>query len=305
MILELKDISKTFKEKGRQPVKALRSVSLSVEEGRCVGVVGESGCGKTTLMRIVAGILKPDGGEVLFQSHPIAKRKKTDRRMLQMVFQNSLDAVVPYWTARQIIEEPLKNYFNFTTEQRERRVCELMDMVGLDPAERHKYPYQFSGGQLQRICIARALAPEPRLLLLDEPLSSLDVSVQAQILNLLRDLAQELKLTYLLISHDLEAVYYLSDSLVVMYAGTIVEQVDNLDDLSVLCHPYTKRLLNASYGFHGERVSTTDVLDFDSGKHTGCPYQNRCPYADEVCRRTEPSLRDIAEGHKVACHHVD
>lgn len=304
MILELKDISKTFTEKGRRPVIALNTVNLAVAAGQRVGVVGESGCGKTTLMRIIAGILKPSSGEVLFQGKPLHVCNKADRQELQMVFQNSLDAVVPYWTAEQIIEEPLKNFYSLTRQQREKRVCELMNMVGLDPAERHKYPYQFSGGQLQRICIARALAPEPRLLLLDEPLSSLDVSVQAQILNLLRDLAKELNLTYLIISHDLEAVYYLSDALVVMYAGTIVEQTDKLSDLNDLRHPYTSRLLNASYGFRSNRTNTTDILDFDSGERTGCPYQNRCPLVDQLCRTETPRLRSIAEGHLIACHHV-
>lgn len=242
-LLQVQGVYKTYRVSGRKIVHALRNVSFSLDEGRCLGIVGESGCGKSTLCRIISGAERPDTGMVLYGGRPV--RAGENRGRIQMVFQNSMDSVNPRLDIYHIIAEPLENLFHMTAKERRIRAGQLMEQVGLSSEDLKKYPRQFSGGQLQRICIARALAAKPGLLILDEPLSSLDVSVQAQILNLLADLKKETGMAYVLISHDLKAVYYLADELAVMYEGQIVEQIETMDLFDSLCHPYTRRLLDA------------------------------------------------------------
>lgn len=303
MLLEIENVKKTYRERGKAPVHALQGVSFSIPQGGCRGIVGESGCGKSTLLRIISGIEKPDEGEVRFLGEPLPYTGKfSNRHALQMVFQNSLDAVVPYQNAVKIVSEPLRNFFHLSSAECDAKVAELFQLVGLDPRERYKYPYQFSGGQLQRICIARALAAEPKLLLLDEPLSSLDVSVQAQILNLLLDLKSSLNLTYLLVSHDLEAVYYLSDSLTVMYNGYVMENLEDIAQFNELAHPYSLRLLHASYGYRGNQEERLDSLSLGEAVQKGCPYAGKCSMAKDICRTSVPKLTEVQRGHFVACH---
>ncbi|MDU6249818.1 MAG: ABC transporter ATP-binding protein, partial [Paeniclostridium sordellii] len=203
----------------------------------------------------------------------------------------------------EIIGEPLSNFYKLSKEDTIKRVEELLEKVGMNRSDKNKFPHQFSGGQLQRICIARALALSPSLLVLDEPLSSLDISIQAQILNLLSDLKKDLDLTYILISHDLEAVYYLSDSIVVMYKGRIMEHIEDIKDFYEMRHPYTKRLLASSYQYRSkvddfiEEVNNSESID-------GCPYFNRCINGRDICKENSPKLVEVSEGHKVACHYA-
>lgn len=240
-LLEVRKISKEYRRGNRERLKVLSDVSFRLPAGKCLGLVGESGCGKSTLCRLIAGLEPPASGEILYDGEPI--KGFCRRKEIQMVFQNSLDAVNLHMNAFRIISEPMENFFHMTRAERRDEVVRLLRLVGLSGDDMEKYPSQFSGGQLQRVCIARALAARPKLLILDEPLSSLDVSMQAQILNLLSDLKQELKLTCILVSHDLKAVYYLADALIVMYGGRLVEEIDDIADFPKLCHPYTKCLL--------------------------------------------------------------
>ena len=237
-LIEIQDVKKEYKVRkyGKTySLMAVNGVSFNVEEGRCVGLVGESGCGKSTLGRLIVGLENPSEGSIAFNGEIIHKnhsRKNPSKlrfsREIQLVFQDSYDAVNPKFTAKKIIEEPLKNFTDLNPSQRDEKVEELLEQVGLVKEDKEKFAMEFSGGQLQRVCIARALASDPKVFVLDEPLSSLDVSVQAQILNLLSDIKKEMNLSYVLISHDIEAVYYLADALVVMYGGQIMEKIDDL-----------------------------------------------------------------------------
>lgn len=242
-LLEVRELYKVYERGKKSREAALNGVSFQLFQGKCLGVVGESGCGKSTLCRLITGLERSASGQVLFRGKPAEQQNR--RGSIQMVFQNSLDAVNLYINVGKIISEPLVNFFHMNRRDRLKEVGRLMELVGLSPEDMWKYPRQFSGGQLQRICIARALAAKPELLLLDEPLSSLDLTVQAQLLNLLSDLKGSLNLTCILVSHDLEAVYYLSDAILVMYGGRVMEQIDDIKDFGALCHPYTRRLLAA------------------------------------------------------------
>lgn len=321
-LLEVCGVGKSYRGRKRGRTAAVRGVCFSLKRGRCLGVVGESGCGKSTLCRIIAGIEKPDFGEIRYCGAPADYKK--DRQKIQMVFQNSMDAVNLHLNAEKIISEPLENFFSMDREGRRREASRLMELVGLSPEDMGKYPKQFSGGQLQRICIARALAAKPELLILDEPLSSLDVSVQAQLLNLLKDLQEKLGLTCILVSHDLEAVYYLADGLAVMYGGALVETLSDIEALSCLRHPYARKLLSVcrehgaedfpfarnkehmhkSGGFPGAERGAEDGEFPGIGEARGCVYAGCCPEADEVCLWKTPELSDREPGHRVACHHV-
>lgn len=327
MILEAEQVSRHYHGPGKQKVEAVRGLSIGIREGSCRGIAGESGCGKSTLLRMLAGLEEPDSGRVLYRGDPIEcrmiRQRNHQRNRIQMIFQNSMNAVSPYATAEEIIGEPLRNFFSMKRPQRREKAAYLLEQVGLSADDLTKYPAQFSGGQLQRICIARALAAEPEILLLDEPLSSQDVSVQAQIMNLLGKLRKECRLTQVLVSHDLEAVYYLSDSLSVMYGGYIIEEIENMDLFDELCHPYTKRLLFASTGKLSRKMPPVSLLlsgQPDAGNirpsvvnirskaagvrpnaDNGCPYAGFCPNCTELCRKCFPELRNVQSGHSVRC----
>ena len=300
--LEVKQVSKLYHSGGHfhsHDIRAVQEVSFSMGKGECLAIVGESGSGKSTLGRIIVGLEPPTDGQVLFEGEQVWSKHMSQerRRKLQMVYQNSMEAANPRFTAAQILEEPLKNFKLAAKQELRKKEAELLKKVGIPEGEMYKKASMFSGGQLQRICIARALAAEPELILLDEPLSSLDVSVQAQILNLLQDLKEEYQLTYLLISHDLEVVYYLADRLVVMYFGKIVEQIDDMSLFKTLSHPYTKDLMAAAMYQAAERQAGEDYIP-----KQGCIYSARCEKACERCRLEEPRLHPVGDGHQVACH---
>lgn len=298
-LLEINQVSKTYRGGPllhKRIIHAVRDISLSVEEGKCLAIVGESGSGKSTLLRLLAGLEEPDKGEIHFCNQRITPRlmERDTRRAIQMVYQNSFEATNPRFTALQVIEEPLR-YFHLAEASRRRdEVTALLEQVGIPALELDKKVYEFSGGQLQRICIARALAAKPKLLLLDEPLSSLDVSVQAQILNLLKDLQEAHGLTYVLISHDLEMVYNLSDHLAVLFSGTVVEEITDMEMFNCLCHPYTDVLL--------QKTAYSDPEEAEVQNSAGCVYASRCPYAENQCWREVPPLIEIEPGHRIACH---
>lgn len=300
--LEVKQVSKTYKSGGKfhsREIQAVKDVSFTMEKGECLAIVGESGSGKSTLGRMVVGLEPITDGEILFQGSKVWSKhmSKERRQALQMVYQNSFEATNPKFTAAQIVEEPLRYFRLVPPEKRREREQELLARMGIPESEMDKKAASFSGGQLQRICIARALAAAPELILLDEPLSSLDVSVQAQILNLLQDIKEEYQLTYLLISHDLEVVYYLSDRLIVMYFGKVVEQIDDISLFEELSHPYSLDLIDAATYHEMDTHHGEDVLPTK-----GCIYASRCKRACERCRTEEPMLREIRPKHKIACH---
>lgn len=301
-ILEIRHLNKCYRRGRKDTVEAVRDMSFLLYPGQCLGLVGESGCGKSTLCRMITGLERPSSGQILFHQQPL--QAKTSRGKIQMVFQNSLDAVSLHMDAFHIISEPLENFFRMNRMECRREAVRLIELVGLSAADLDKYPRQFSGGQLQRICIARAIAAKPELLLLDEPLSSLDVSVQAQILNLLADLKKELKLTCILISHDLEAVYYLSDTILIMYGGSLMEQLEDIHDFPSLCHPYTRRLLEAHGMTAGDGKFQDKMIRLAAGsmKTSGCPYAARCTLASELCFIQKPPVTSLAPGHSIACH---
>lgn len=269
-LLSVRNASKTYTLaqgwRGNQRIAALQNVSLSLASGCCLGIVGESGSGKSTLGRAILGLEKLDAGEVWFQGKEISRLKsrelKTLRRDLQVVFQDSFSSVNPQLRAGEIIAEPIHNYLHPSTAETQRRVAQLLETVGLTAADADKYPHQFSGGQLQRIAIARAIALNPKLIVLDEPVASLDMTIQAQILDLLMFLKRQFNLAYLFISHDLAAVTLVSDSLAILYEGAIVEHLDDIRRIDQLKHPYSIRLMASQLPAHPrDRLSLNEGDD--------------------------------------------
>lgn len=309
-LLEVNNLKKVYnvkKFKHKYSLAAVDGVSLEIEKGKCLGLVGESGCGKSTIAKLILGLEKPTEGQINFNGLDLTQKNKGKmwRKDLQMVFQDSFDAVNHRLNAKQIIENPIKNFYKLPQEEVDKKIDELLEKVGISVNEKEKYPQQFSGGQLQRICIARALASDPKLIVLDEPLSSLDVSVQAQILNLLQDLKNELEISYLLISHDLEAVYYLSDSIYVMYGGRIMESIEDINLFDNMKHPYTKKLLSSSPEYRMKNtVEDIEEISDDSidASNLGCPYANRCPQATDKCFKERPITKEIEKNHLISCH---
>ena len=291
-------------------VKAVDDVSLLIEEGETVGLVGESGCGKSTFARSITRLYRPTEGEILFRGQNLATLEgeplREARRQIQMIFQDPYSSLNPRMTVEQIISEPLRNFRE--TANLKARMDELVTTVGLDRSVLHRYPHEFSGGQRQRIGIARALALNPALVVADEPLSALDVSIQAQILKLLRDLQARLRLSYLLISHDLSVVSVLARRVAVMYLGEIVEAGPTAELFSRPQHPYTEALLSAVPvpDPARERLRTRIVLkgDVPSPAHppSGCPFHPRCPYAFDRCAVEKPSLKSYVPARQTACH---
>ncbi|MFO1464504.1 MAG: dipeptide ABC transporter ATP-binding protein [bacterium] len=317
MLLEAKNIVKKFPIKGGflgravGHVHALNDVSLSIEPGQTVGLVGESGCGKTTLARLIMRLLEPSSGQILFDGQDITrlqeKKLRPLRRRFQMIFQDPFSSLNPRMTVGQILGEPLAVHRLEVPEKRRERVFEMLQKVGLTPEAYGKYPHEFSGGQRQRIGIARALMLYPQLVVADEPVSALDVSIQAQIINLMQELQQELKLTYLFIAHDLKVVRHLSQRIVVMYLGHIVEELPSLE-LARARHPYTHALLSAvpipDPSIRREKIILKGDVPSPINPPSGCVFRTRCPYAQEVCAEKVPALETLGPGHRVACHLV-
>ena len=314
-LLEIDNLSKAFAiSKGfivRREVAALRAVdgvSFTIKAGETVGLVGESGCGKSTIGKLVMGLIEPTGGAIRYDGRDIFDAGETAltdyRRSVQMVFQDPYSSLNPRKTVAEIVAQPLEIIGGRKRGETRSRVMELLSMVGLDPNHANRYPHQFSGGQRQRIGIARALAVEPELIVLDEPVSALDLSVQAQIINLLNRLQAELGLSYLFISHDLSVVEHVSHRVAVMYLGRIVELAEADDLFRTPRHPYTEALLSAALSSERSREEIVLEGEIPSPMNVppGCRFHTRCPYAQEKCRIEEPAFRARAPGHDVACH---
>ena len=310
VLLKAEHLKKYFKSP-HGTVKAVDDVSLEIYEGETLALVGESGCGKSTLGRVILNLITPTSGTVTFDGTDItALHGKTLRNMraqMQLVFQDPFSSLDPRFTVGQIIAEPLQN-MGLSKQEQQKRVLELMDRVSLQPEHYNRYPHQFSGGQRQRIGIARALAPNPRLIVCDEPVSALDVSIQAQILNLLKKLQNQSNLTYLFISHDLAVVRYISDRVCVMFLGQICELCSTAEAYEKPLHPYTRMLIDSAPepdpDFHREdRMLLQGELPSPVNPPAGCRFCTRCPFATDVCRTVHPELKEYTPGHFCACHH--
>jgi oligopeptide/dipeptide ABC transporter ATP-binding protein len=316
-LLEVKNLKVYFPVKAgmfsrvREFVKAVDDVSFSIAPGETLGLVGESGCGKTTLGRAIVRLVEPTAGSVLLNGEDITRMSGAElrarRRKFQMIFQDPYGSLNPRMTVGQIIGEALDlHQLTDRPAAREKRIVELLKAVGLDAVYAQRYPHEFSGGQRQRIGIARALAVEPELIICDEPVSALDVSVQAQIINLLQDLQQQRGIAFLFIAHDLAVVEHISRRVMVMYLGRIVETADAKTIIREPQHPYTQALISAVPEVDPESKRRRIVLpgDVPSPIHPppGCPFHPRCPIAEERCRTEDPVLREVIKGHFAACH---
>lgn len=309
-MLEVRDLKKYFVSGSfhKKSIRAVDGVDFTIERGKTLGLVGESGCGKTTLARMIAGLLEPSSGRVTFKGLDIFEMDKKDlkklRLKLQIIFQNPYEALNPRMLIREAINEPLKIHKIVSREDLDKKGIELADLVGLNPEHLNRYPHELSGGQLQRAVIARALAVNPEFIVADEPTSALDVNVQAQILNILREINTKFSLTCLFISHDLEVIKFVTDHVGVMYLGKLIEIGETHSVFKEAKHPYTKALLSAAPvldpALKREKISLLGEVPDPSFPPSGCRFHTRCQYSREICKIKEPFL--IGTTHKVACH---
>ena len=310
ILLEVKNLTKYFKTpKGR--LHAVDGVSFAIEKGKTLGVVGESGCGKSTTGRTLLRLHEPTSGDIIFNGKSILeysnKEMRNIRKEMQMIFQDPFASLNPRKTVSEIIGEPLRLHGIVKNNKlREKKVLEIMDTVGLASRLVNTYPHELDGGRRQRIGIARALILEPKFIVCDEPVSALDVSIQAQILNLLKDLQKKMDLTYMFITHDLSVVNYFSDDVAVMYLGELVEKASSQELFANPIHPYTKALLSAipvpSLEHKKERILLKGEISSPINPKPGCRFAPRCNYATEQCFKESPKLREIKPGHFLSCH---
>lgn len=314
VLIKVRNLKKYFDVGNGLVLKAVDDVSFDIYKGETLGLVGESGCGKSTTGRTILNIYKATSGTVEYDNKNIysmdAKAKKEFNKRAQMIFQDPYASLNPRMLVGDIIAEGIDIHGLLKGESRQKRIYELLDLVGLNREHANRFPHEFSGGQRQRIGIARALALNPEFIVCDEPISALDVSVQAQVVNLLQDLQQEYGLTYLFIAHDLSMVRYISDRVAVMYLGAI-EELTNSDELyENPMHPYTKALLSAipipdpDLQRSKKRIPLEGEVPSPINPPPGCKFVERCPYATEQCRKERPELREVKPGHYVACHIV-
>jgi oligopeptide transport system ATP-binding protein len=313
-LVEVRDLVKHFPIEGSDDVvRAVDGVSFSILQGETLGLVGESGCGKSTVGRCMLRLHQPSGGEILFEGKDITHLPSAEmqalRREMQIIFQDPYASLNPRLSILSIVSEPLKIHGIGSKQERRERVGDLLAKVGLDPKYMNRYPHEFSGGQRQRIGIARALALNPKLIICDEPVSALDVSVQAQVVNLLQDLQLDFGLTYLFISHGLAVVEHISNRVAVMYLGKIVEIADAASLYEDPLHPYTKALLSAipvpDPTRKRERIVLTGDVPTPIDPPSGCRFRTRCPWAIDECAQVVPELREIRPGHFAACIRLD
>ncbi|WP_445613565.1 ABC transporter ATP-binding protein [Geobacillus sp. YF-1] len=315
-LLEAKGLKKYFPITGgvfgKQvgTVKAVDDVTFTVYRGETLGIVGESGCGKSTTGRMLLRLIEPTDGSIVFEGKHVTALSKAElrrlRRDMQMIFQDPFASLNPRHTVEKILEEPLIVHGMGSKEERKRRVREMLEVVGLGSYHAKRYPHQFSGGQRQRIGIARALMTHPKLIIADEPVSALDVSIQAQVLNLLEDLQRQFGLTYIFIAHDLGVVRHISDRVGVMYLGRMVELADSESLYESPKHPYTQALLSAvpipDPDHKRERPLLSGDLPNPANPPQGCAFHTRCAFCMDICREQRPEWREVTDGHYVACH---
>ena len=312
-LLEVRDLKQYFPIRTgwftKTPLKAVDGVSFEIEEGETLGLVGESGCGKTTVGRTILHLYKPTAGEILYQGTRITPKNADQyRREMQIVFQDPYSSLNPRMTVSDIVGEPLDIHHLYSNKkEREEKIAHLLNLVGLNSDHARRYAHEFSGGQRQRIGIARALAVEPKFIVCDEPVSALDVSIQAQVINTFEELQEKLGIAYLFIAHDLLVVQHISKRIAVMYLGRIVEIGESEDVISNPMHPYTQSLISAIPIPDPETARTKQRIPLEGDvpsplkMPSGCPFRPRCRFATERCAQERPSLTEVAPGHRIAC----
>jgi oligopeptide/dipeptide ABC transporter ATP-binding protein len=313
ILVEIQNLSKEFKI-GKKSFNAVQGLNLQIFAGETLGLVGESGCGKSTVGRTLLRLYEPTDGKVFFDGIDLGQLKKEEmkrmRRRMQIIFQDPYASLNPRMTVKDIVGEPLDIHRLAKNEARKNRIGELLRLVGLNPNHMSRFPHEFSGGQRQRIGIARALAVEPEFIICDEPISALDVSIQAQVVNLLKRLQEQMGLTYLFIAHDLSMIKYISDRVAVMYLGQLMELASSDDLYQDPLHPYTQALLSSipipdpSIEKKRQRIILKGEVPHPLTPPPGCPFSSRCPLATEHCRKVAPAWREIRPGHFGACHYM-
>lgn len=316
-LLKTENLTVSFPVRGgffgrtKDKVRAVNDISFSVGKGKTVGVVGESGCGKTSLGRAIVRLYDPESGKITYNgrdiTHLSSYEMRSYRKEIQMIFQDPYASLNPRMSVRKILEEPFRLAPEATPEEKEHRIRDLLSIAGLDESVLERFPHEFSGGQRQRISIARTLVLRPNLIIADEPVSALDVSIQSQILNLMKDLQEELNLTYIFISHDLGVVRYIADTVLVMYLGNVVEEAPAEELFKNPKHPYTRALLDAIPKPDPRKKKKKELLEGDMpspmNPPSGCPFHTRCPKVISRCKEIKPNLRSSGlESHKVSCH---
>ena len=322
VIMSVDHLSKDFVIRGKKIgeksklLHALSDVSFDIYEGETLGIIGESGCGKSTLGRCLVKLHKPSAGTITYNGKdlwnlPVYEREAV-RRDIQMIFQDPYSSLDPRKTASYSIEEAMKvHHIGDTARERRQKALEYLQEVGLDIQHMERYPHEFSGGQRQRVNIARALSMEPKIIVCDEPVSALDVSIQAQVVNMFEELQQEIGLTYLFIAHDLSIVKHISNRIGVMYLGKLVELADSYELTFHSVHPYTKSLISAipiadpKTSRESKRIVLSGDVPSPVNPPSGCTFRTRCPYATELCAEKAPEWKEVSKGHYAACHHLD